>query len=317
MYIMGLDLGYSSVKVVIANEYGEILKKFKFPSLIGITKKVNEVENDKIYLYDDNYYMVGDEAKHLPSSNMIDITEYKNLEYYAPLLLKHTIKKCEITPDIIVAGLSIAQINYSGYFQARLENFTIDNIDYKFDKVFVLPQGAGAKLSIDKFGNNFPQEQKEFLGNSNFIIIDIGFNTNDYLLINNGLTDPNLFHADEKCGILLISQIVAKEIHKNFNRQITLQEAREVLDTGYYKLRGSKHDFREFIDKSKKEYLKNLLKSVEEKYPGFLDKSDFVCIVGGGATLFRDTNDNFIRVVKNDPEFYNAIGQMLFGLRQL
>ena len=58
MYIMGLDLGYSSVKVVVANEYGEILKKFKFPSLIGITKKVNEVENDKIYQYDDNYYIL-------------------------------------------------------------------------------------------------------------------------------------------------------------------------------------------------------------------------------------------------------------------
>lgn len=44
MYIMGLDLGYSSVKVVVANEYGEILKKFKFPSLIGITKKLMKLK---------------------------------------------------------------------------------------------------------------------------------------------------------------------------------------------------------------------------------------------------------------------------------
>ena len=317
MYIMGLDLGYSSVKVVVANEYGEILKKFKFPSLIGITKKVNEVENDKIYQYDDNYYMVGDEAKHLPSQNMIDITEYKNLEYYAPLLLKHTIKKCGITPDIIVAGLSIAQINYSGYFQARLESFTIDETDYKFEKVYVLPQGAGAKLAIDKYGNKFPEEQKEYLGSSNYIICDIGFNTLDLLLIDNGLTDPNLFEGILKSGILKCSAEIAQEIYKNHNRQITLQEAREVLDTGYYKLRGTKHDYKALVDKTKKEYLKYILKLVEEKFPSFLDKADFLCIVGGGATLFKDTTDNFIRIVRNDPEFYNAIGQMLFGLRQL
>ena len=317
MYIMGLDLGYSSVKVVVANEYGEILKKFKFPSLIGITKKVNEVENDKIYQYDDNYYMVGDEAKHLPSQNMIDITEYKNLEYYAPLLLKHTIKKCGIAPDIIVAGLSIAQINYSGYFQARLESFTIDETDYKFEKVYVLPQGAGAKLAIDKYGNKFPEEQKEYLGTSSYVLADVGFNTLDLLLVNDGLTDPNLFCGIEKNGILKCSAEIAQEIYKNHNRQITLQEAREVLDTGYYKLRGTKHDYKEFVNKTKKEYLKSLLKLVEEKFPSFLDKADFLCIVGGGATLFKDTTDNFIRIVRNDPEFYNAIGQMLFGLRQL
>ena len=58
MYIMGLDLGYSSVKVVVANEYGEILKKFKFPSLIGITKKVNEVENDKIFIFCNIYHIL-------------------------------------------------------------------------------------------------------------------------------------------------------------------------------------------------------------------------------------------------------------------
>ena len=317
MYIMGLDLGYSSVKVVVANEYGEILKKFKFPSLIGITKKVNEVENDKIYQYDDNYYMVGDEAKHLPSQNMIDITEYKNLEYYAPLLLKHTIKKCGITPDIIVAGLSIAQINYSGYFQARLESFTIDETDYKFEKVYVLPQGAGAKLAIDKYGNKFPEEQKEFLGTKNYIICDIGANTIDMLSISDGVTDSSLWYGEEKQGMMLVASKIAQEVYKTHNRQITLQEAKEIMEQGYYKLRGSKYDYKEFVETTKKEYLKSLLKLVEEKFPSFLDKADFLCIVGGGATLFKDTTDNFIRIVRNDPEFYNAIGQMLFGLRKL
>ena len=64
MNIIGVDIGFSSCKVTLGNEYGEISKKFKFSSLIGITKKIDAVENSKIKKYDDNYYMVGDDAQH-------------------------------------------------------------------------------------------------------------------------------------------------------------------------------------------------------------------------------------------------------------
>ena len=180
MNIIGVDIGFSSCKVTLGNEYGEISKKFKFSSLIGITKKIDAVENSKIKKYDDNYYMVGDDAQHLPSANMIDITEYKNLEYYAPLLLQHAIEKCGVEPDIVVTGLSIAQIGNSGYFQAQLEKYTIDDKEHIHNTVYVLPQGAGAKLTVDRYGARFPEEQKEFNGNKNYIICDIGFNTIDY-----------------------------------------------------------------------------------------------------------------------------------------
>ena len=317
MNIIGVDIGFSSCKVTLGNEYGEISKKFKFSSLIGITKKIDAVENSKIKKYDDNYYMVGDDAQHLPSANMIDITEYKNLEYYAPLLLQHAIEKCGVEPDIVVTGLSIAQIGNSGYFQAQLEKYTIDDKEYVHDTVYVLPQGAGAKLTVDRYGARFPEEQKEFNGNKNYIICDIGFNTIDYLLVNNGKTDPNLFNADENAGIMKISKQIAQEVNKQFKRQITLQEAREVIDTGFYKLRGKKHDFKEFVENIKKEYLKDLLKDIEAKYPGFLDKADYVFVCGGGSTLFKSTDDQFIRIPFNDHEYYNSLGEYLFGIMQI
>ena len=78
------------------NETGEILKIFKFPSLVGITKKNEFINDNRIYEYKGHCYYVGEHASSLPSENLIDITEYKNLEFFAPLFLYHTLKQVSL-----------------------------------------------------------------------------------------------------------------------------------------------------------------------------------------------------------------------------
>jgi len=317
MTILGIDIGFGFCKVIVGNEFGEVSQKFKFPTMVGITKKLDNVENDNIKGFDENFYMVGENAKHLPSNNLIQINDYKNLEYFGPLLLQHSLDIAKIeNPDLIVVGLSIAHIQNSGYFEERLSNFIIDNKEYNY-KIIVLPQGAGAKLAVDKYGSNFPNEQKEFLGSTNYILCDIGFNTIDTLMVNNGKTDPNLFNALENSGVMLIAQKIAKLIYEKHSRQITLQEAKDILDSGKYKLRGITHSYETEIKEIKDDFLKNLLKVVDSTYPEFIDKCDFIFLCGGGSTLFKSTNDGFIKTPFSAWEFYNAIGFYLFGLKNI
>lgn len=315
--ILGLDLGYSFVKVCVGSQDGTIIKKFKFPSIIGITKHLEGVENDNIVHYDGNYYMIGDDAKHLPSTNIQNLDEYKNLEYFAPLLLIHAIKLAKLQRvDLVITGLSIAQVENSGHFQNALEHFVVDGKEYNF-KVLLLPQGAGAKLTYDKYGNNFPNEQKEFLGETNYVIVDNGFNTLDLVLVNKGITDPNLFQGIEKHGLMKIAAVVARLINEKHGRQLSLPEAREVLDSGIYKLRGQKYDYSKEISEIKNEYLKEIINLVNERYGNVLDKIDFLVLLGGGAYIFNNSDNGFIRVVHKDSEYYNAIGEYLYGLRNL
>ena len=317
--VLGLDIGFGDCKVVLGKKDGEIVKKFKFPSMIAITKKLEGVENPNILEYKGNYFMVGDDSKHLPSENFIDLKEYENLEYYAPLLIQHSLKKCGIENsqvELIVTGLSIAQVGNSGYFQNAIEKYTVDGKEFT-NNIIVLPQGAGAKLTMDKYGSNFPKEQTEFLGSASYVICDIGFNTIDLLLINNGLTDPNLFQGIEHSGIMKIAAQVAKLIKEKHNRNISLQEAKDILNTGFYKLRGSKIDYNADVKKLKEEYLKEILQTVNDRYGNVIDKINFLVILGGGSYIFKETSDKFIRVVHNDSEFYNAIGEYLYGLRKV
>jgi Actin like proteins N terminal domain len=311
--ILGIDIGFGDTKVTYGTSDGHIIKQFKFSSSIGITKRNEYVQDSRIYDFLDHSYYVGEHSLHLPSENLIDITDYKNLEYYAPLFLYHTLKLIDSTPDIIVSGLSKAQIQNSGHFKEGLQSFSVNGEQYNFPEVYILPQGAGSKLTIDKFGNNFPNIQNEFLGATTFVGCDIGFNTLDMFLVTDGKTSPNLFEGIEREGIMKIATEVARKVKELHGRQITLHEAKEIIDSGVYKLRGQKYPFKDYIDEIKKGYLKDLLSLIETKYGKILDKCDFISLSGGGSTIFKSTDDGFIRVPKNKHEYYNSTGFFLFG----
>lgn len=312
--VLGLDVGYGDTKVVFGKSDGSIEKMYKFPSVIGITKRNEYVEDKRIYDFNEHSYYIGYDALSLPSDNIIDITEYKNLEYYAPLFLYHVIKTIGVKPDVIVSGLSKAQIENSGYFKEVLKNFSANGETFQFQNVSILPQGAGSKLTIDKYGNNFPNKQMEFMGNTSFVGCDIGQNTLDMFLVNNGKTSPNLFEGIEREGVMKIATEIAKKVHEDHGRKITLHEAKEILDSGMYKLRGKSHDFSDYVKDVKKNYLKDLLSLIENKYGKILDKCDFISLSGGGSTIFKSTEDGFFRVPKTKHEYYNAIGQFLYGV---
>lgn len=314
--ILGIDIGFGDTKVVLSDMNGSIIKKFKFSSTIGITKTVEYITDHKIYNYKDNSYYVGNDALSLPSDSLIDIIEYKNLEYYAPLLLAHAIKLCEVIPNVIVTGLSKAQIQNSGYFRDALMNFEINNKHFSFRNVFVIPQGAGSKLCIDKYGTDFPNTQTEFTGKTSYIGVDIGFNTLDMFRVIDGKTSASVFEGIEHEGIMKIASKVAKLIKEKHDRTINLHEAKEILNTNTYKLRGQLFSYGNEITEIKKEYIKELLELVEEKYGNILDKCDYIFLSGGGSSIFTSGTymGNTVLVPKSNYEYYNSIGQAMFGL---
>ena len=114
-----------------------------------------------------------------------------------------------------------------------------------------------------------------------------------------------------------IATEVAKKVQELHGRQITLQEAKDVLDTGVYKLRNVEHDFKDYVAEIKKDYLKNLLNLIETKYGKILDKCQYIFLSGGGSTFFKSTDDGFIKVPKTKHEFYNSLGFSLYALTKI
>ena len=315
--ILGLDVGYGFIKSTLYQEDYTVIKQIKVPSKIGITKKNEHISDSRIYDYKGHSYCVGENASHLPSENLINITEYANLEYYAPVFAYHILKLLDVKPDVIVTGLSIAQITNSGYFKEALQKFEVNGEEFVFDKVYILPQGAGCVSTIKQYGDNFPNKSDIFLGDSTFVLVDIGFSTIDMALVTKGVTSPNLFEGIEKEGVMKIASKIANKVKEQHQRSITLSEAKDILDSGVYQLRGTKYPFKDYIDEVKSEYIKDLLSLIESRYKGALDKCDFIFLCGGGSAFFKTTENGYIRVPKTAHEYYNSIGFGLFGLQQL
>ena len=322
MKVLGLDIGYGDVKVVIGDE-NQITHLFKFSSAIARAQKVSSIRDPRIIEITlpsgeiDNVY-VGVDALNLPSNQIIDIRSYQALEAYAPAFITKALEIAEVQDneiDVMVCGLSVAQLNMSGYFKGRIKKFNANGKEYNFKEIFLLPQGAGSKLAFDKYGDHFPQPRTTNPV-STFIGVDTGFKTIDMFYVTDGKTSPNLFEGIEDAGVIKIAQNIQQAIKEQYQKEITLREAKEIIDTGFYKLRGQRFDMESIIKEVCEAYTNEILALIEERYGNVLDKSDFVCLLGGGAEIIK-TDNPFFKVVKSKPEFYNAIGFYLYGVKQI
>lgn len=318
MLILGIDIGYGDVKVILGNQR-QITHQFKFSSAIAKAGKASAIRDVRIVdvTVDGQIEQVyvGADALVLPSSQIVDITNYEALEAYAPVFIWHAMQLAEVNPEdvkILVSGLSKAQLDQSGYFKERIKDFVINGREFHFDQVFLLPQGAGSKMAFDKYGDNFPDIRTE-ASNNTFVGCDIGFNTLDLYYVTNGKTSPNLFEGISQEGVMRIAMNVKEAVKEKHGRDITLREAKSVLDSKSYKLRGEVYDMKAEVEEAVKSYTKRLLEVIEERYGPVIDKCDFIVLQGGGS-MFFETEDPFFKVVKKSSEFYNAIGFYLYGV---
>lgn len=321
MKSLGLDIGYGDVKVVIGDG-NEITHIFKYSSAIARAQKVSSIRDPRIVEVNlpsgelDQVY-VGPDALSLPSNMIVDIRDYQMLEAYAPAFIAKALETAEIDAseiDVMVCGLSVAQLGMSGYFKERIKQFTVSGKEYKFDKIFLLPQGAGSKLAFDMFGDHYPQPRTTNTSET-YVGGDIGFNTLDMFYVTDGKTSPNLFEGVENAGVIKIAQNLQAVVKEQYSKEITLREAKEILDSGFYKLRGQRFDMQDAITKACDDYTKDILALIEGRYGNVIDKCDFVCLLGGGASILK-SSDPFFKIVRNKSEFYNAIGFYLYGVRQ-
>ena len=322
MKILGIDIGFSSVKCAYGDSSSkEPTKLFKFPSIVGVMEKNEHIKDNRSFDYCDKSYYVGEDALQLPSESLTDIIEYNKLEFFAPLFLAYAIKKIGETPDMIVTGLSKAQITNSGYFKQKLLEFVVNSIRYKFDPklVYVIPQGAGCKVCADIFGLLFDGNKTEYANVQNYIGIDGGFNTVDIYRVINGKTSAATFDGIENAGVMRIASKVQNLISEKHNKTITLHEANEIITSGRYKLRSETFDYTEEIQQIKKEYIMEMLNVIESKYGKVLDKCECIYFSGGASRLFKSCEINGINIIVplRNNEYLNCIGQFLFGVDQV
>ena len=314
-FIIGLDAGYSSMKVFYENGY------FCFPSY---AKQIDEgnllnITNENDILYRDeatgDVYMIGTTAQ-----NMIDSIDTNDTDGELFSRKRYNNKKFKILcntaigiaimdkkdnrPIVIQTGLpssyvegdkealrrSIAkEMNFSlkiGSGKWKTFNLIIDK-----ENVYVIPQPAGAMYSvmIDDTGK-FTHNAKHYL-NSNVLVMDIGFGTFDFYGIKNRAVVCK--ETIDEYGMREVLQQTSDEIRKELNEDIRVSALQQNLETGTVicinedEMISESKPFGEYLEKSSEKIFLDAFERAKSVTNTFRDYK-YLIVAGGTAAAWNE-----------------------------
>jgi plasmid segregation protein ParM len=303
---IAIDIGYGDVKVVTDKH------EFKFTNAIAFAG-VNAVDYGddagEVFLYGDKNFFVGESA--LLHSPLIT-RNYQYLEKYAPLLVYKALKMAKIKPTDeieVITGLSLIDFNNNAKsFGKRLSTINVNNeiFNIELKNITVLPQGVG--IYID-YKNTHNITTDDF-----FAIIDIGYNTFDFLVFQNGSPIKSKCYANTHGVNTLIQQLQAI-LGKQFNSQFNEQEVKDFLATKSFRIGKHHHDISNIVQQQLEIYAEIINNEVSAKNQDILNRVFGIIISGGGAYLLKESNTQIFdhQIFSNAPyEFANVRGYFSF-----
>jgi len=298
---LSVDIGFGDTKYIIKNDEEQI--KGKFPT--AITRVSIKVKDDKdVYKFRNGYYRIGYGAveKAEATRNM------KFLVRFAPLIVYHILKENNIKNlDELKIRSGISLFYYEDYkeqFKEALKNIKVNDEEIN-TKVKLFAQGQGILydfLSINPEAENL----------KSIVIVDIGYNTIDFLYLKN--ENGSFKPYKEECfglpqGAHIIVNLLKDYLQEEYKVNLTEQETNQILRDGYFTFRGKKIDLTDVISDLKNEYTFKILNLLENR-TDLIDRADKIVFGGGGAYfLDKDELPEHSFIVK-EPEFSNVRGYL-------
>ena len=293
--ILATDIGYSFTKYAYVDNGVYVMNKIP-TALARIGTAFNNIGESELYEYNGQQYNVGEKAFDSPLSIPTRTNDF--LTTYSPLFLAKIIADRKIIPDTICVSLSIAEYkNKKQELKKTCEYFIINKKEYRQD-VLVLAQGLGIWANAGK-----PK---------NALIVDIGYNTVDVLVIKDGVPSAEYSSGYTNKGTCIIASELSDRIKKDFNgKTLSDFEINDVLQTGVFMLNRKSYNMSDTINAAKKSYSKTILDMVlnDIKIKNIAERTNNLILAGGGA-LFIDEyiKEQYGIEIPDNPEYANVNG---------
>jgi hypothetical protein len=270
---VGLDLGFGWCKVYTSE--GNYLK---FPSWLAYHTSAAISEMDMVTV-DGIDYVVGEDAKY--ERQKITISDINDLISYFSVFKKYALQKAGIKEDGTQIVTGLPPIHKDKAWKLEKQGVT------------VLPQGFGIYLDV-----------KDKVKSSEMLILDIGFNTVDYILVSNGMKKKG--NTLEKQGVERMVEMFRSQIDISFVRQFPLQRIMEIFEKGRVSLEGENIDLSHIKQRAIDEYNEILKTRLKSEIGNLLNEIESIVLAGGGAYYIRDIRKDVY--IPDIPEFSQARG---------
>lgn len=266
---IAVDLGYGDVKVAFLK--GSKIETFKFPSAVVRARETHvNYGEDVTFNYNGKKYIVGEEAV----QQALETRDFNFLVDFGALLIYVAIKKAGLDTNLpisIASGLSIIDWNEREILGNAIKNIVVNSEAIKIaGDIILYAQGQGIYKDIG-------------LKENYVAIVDIGYNTLDYLVFKDG--KPSKLESDATLnGIHNITERIRAILTKRLPKmKISEQFAKECFLNGGYDFAGERYSMESEIAIEKEEYSKEIVSILKTNYSNSYNFCKIVVFSGGGA----------------------------------
>ncbi len=328
MMVIGIDVGYSNLKVVAGEATaGQPQKKFLMPAGAGPAQKMPRPVADAntsakagvSVLIDDTEWVAGVEPGRLQGQERTLDRNYTKSKQYRALFLGALASLETNHIGHLVTGLPVSLHNDHELrdhlvhsLQGRHE--VIKGRVITVDNVSVIPQPLGAFMDLM---SDFADI--DLIDKGRVLILDPGFFSLDWVVVEAGEI-RNAFSNSSYSAISRVLEVVHDRIQVDHNARVGVSKLECALRHGEREIyaRGNKINFDRYLGEAANEVLTGALQAVQRSMRTEDRDVDLVMIAGGGAHIIepavREAFPGVRIVIPSDPVLSNARGFWFYGI---
>lgn len=323
--LLAIDLGFGSTKVTFRTSEGTLRFEKFVTAVANVNKGTVDVNDQNLYEFNGRFYYLFDKALKVQTSQIIQINDYESLRDVTPVIVSYLCKKYKdeygLEFEYFAFGLSMSMADHGKEYVKHISTY----LGVSEKNILLMPQGVGAKIAYENYGTN-PEDDTQTSNHkaTNFLGVDIGFNTIDVFPTINGTCSTNTALGIRDAGICIVADRI-KEVLESKGIQQSRQDMKPVLENKSLYYRGKTINLEENVDAFGVDYFGLVVEQLEANFKSTIDKMDRIILVGGGAAFLRQYKDHpevkaildknykgdFL-VFPEKPEFYNALGYYRF-----
>lgn len=306
---LAIDVGHGWTKVI------SLTKRLRFPSLIAVAKPtldLGEHVQSKAIQVNGQPYLVGEAAR--PYATPLWVREKATDRDTLLLLIIAAASALDAEPSTIqvATGLPLTWYgNQRSAFQTALETLPPYTVQLpqqpartiRIAQAKILPQAVAAAIALLSTPVATPKIT---------LLIDIGYRTTDYLVVQQRPQKPLDFWVDQsgtiEAGMSMIAEILAVELENVHHLPFTLGE---VETAASLMIKGSPVDLLGPRQQARMVLVGRLHQELTLRLKGQLDRMHQVLVVGGGASDLAEPLNRLLAVpvsMATDPQWANAQG---------
>lgn len=303
MPIIAIDAGFGDTKVSRYDDGGKI-KNRKFPTAITYKKEGlglgGYAIEERVYSLNGKELIVGEGA-------LFDAFGTRDIDFlikYSPVLVYKALEDAGALDacSAIALGLPLGEFGkYQPLLLSSMKKAVVNGRMLGDFEIKIYPQGVGASWDYVCDGDNVDEKK----ANLNTVVVDIGFNTLDVVVMSGGKALPESFMEPE-FGLVRVIKELRAYIQNRFEINLTEQDAKGVLISKVIAGKKLETKIRELLEN----YREWLSDEIRAKIPERIKRADAIIWSGGGA-YYLDVKGGSLEdksYVVDEPEYANSRG---------